>query len=213
MSPTFNHDHVAARAADAFADHVLTEEDTVKTWNVGKPGTYIYSFTVTWRPGVLSLAGDVGELTITHYHAMPTWQKAAQWINGSCMMYLLEKSNARTEFDTTRTIDTLIELADENQTYDDDAPVWRSIFNEFQFEVHDWPVGFDPNPKHKAHQAQIIKALRDNDEFDPRRVHDLGIDDYYGSYSYPDQHRWHYEALQLWARLVCDGLTAQAEAA
>lgn len=58
-----------------------------------------YNFTLTWTPGKLHLSGDIGELTLTHYHAMPTLDEAIKWARSSDFDYLLGKSDKRKTFD------------------------------------------------------------------------------------------------------------------
>jgi hypothetical protein len=73
----------------------------IETVRFGIDSTYAY--TLTWTPGQLVLTGDIGELTLTHYHAMPTFEKMLDWAKGSDFDYLLGKSDKRRKFDADKT--------------------------------------------------------------------------------------------------------------
>lgn len=190
---------------EALADHELRKEPPSKSWRVGPPdGSSVYAFTVTWTPGVLALAGDLGELTLIHYNAMPTWQQAVQWADGAGVDYLLEKSNAKHEFDREGSITSLIHIADEDQKWSDGAPLWEKIFDKVSwYRVGRLDEGVcDLNPRNAAHQMMVAAALRQDSEIDDRWLYELGIDDFYGRNKWPDRAIWQVRALLLWARLV-----------
>ena len=63
-----------------------------------------YAFTLTWTPGHLTLAGDVGEMVITHYHAMPTLEEATHWALSSDFDYLLSKSDKKKVYNRDETL-------------------------------------------------------------------------------------------------------------
>lgn len=65
--------------------------------------TGTYAYTLTWTPGQLVLTGDIGELTLTHYHAMDTFENMLAWAKGSDFDYLLGKSDKRRKFDADKT--------------------------------------------------------------------------------------------------------------
>lgn len=66
--------------------------------------TSAYSFTLTWTPGHMTLAGDIGEMVLTHYHAMPTLEEAVRWIDTPDFDYLLEKSDKRRVYNRDETL-------------------------------------------------------------------------------------------------------------
>jgi hypothetical protein len=66
--------------------------------------TSSYAFTLTWTPGTLHLSGDVGELTLTHYHAMANFDEAISWALSSDFDYLLGKSDKRPVYNRDETL-------------------------------------------------------------------------------------------------------------
>ena len=57
-----------------------------------------YCFTLTWTPGHMTILGDIGELVVVHYHAMPTLEEACKWLQSSDFNYLLSKTNVQRQY-------------------------------------------------------------------------------------------------------------------
>lgn len=113
-----------------------------------------YAFTLTWTPGHMTIVGDIGELTIVHYNAMPTLQTACNWLQSSDFDYLLSKTNVQREFQRDATIEEIwrtiseealpaIKAIDEEvAAYEKDKPKWRKrdgmTKDEFEQELRYW---------------------------------------------------------------------------
>ena len=67
--------------------------------------TSSYCFTLTWTPGHMTIVGDIGELTVVHYHAMPTLEAVCNWLQSSDYDYLLSKTNEKRQYDPELTFD------------------------------------------------------------------------------------------------------------
>lgn len=122
--------------------------------------TSTYAFTLTWTPGHMTIVGDVGELTVVHYHAMPNLKDACEWLLSSDFDYLMSKTNVQQEFDRQATIDHMwsaisegVEehiknLNEEIAAWQKDKPKWRKRngMKEADFEQEmRWWQGDDPN--------------------------------------------------------------------
>lgn len=219
-------------------DHQLVEPKPTKSWHVRNPDRRAYWFDIVWTPGILSISGDMQSLTLTHFQAMPTWVDAVSWIKHSDIDYLLEKSNAAQEYDHERTVSKLVEIANEDQHYYEDASVWKDIFARvfdavghsfyllpynFPRDAERWLIdnGHDKprkgalNHRNKAHQSIIAKALRE--EFDSLENTPVG----YGlfeigarfCYRWPSQAIWQIKAIKRWADLVSESEEYQYESA
>lgn len=66
-----------------------------------------YTHTLTWTPGHLTITGDIGEITLTHYQAMQTFDAALDWASTSDVHYLLGKSDKRQVLQVEDTLDKL----------------------------------------------------------------------------------------------------------
>lgn len=116
MNRTSDKYQIAQFRATNLKDHRLAPAET-KSWLVsshGQKGSY-YWYTVTWSyPGVLTVSGDIGNITLTHYHAMDTWVAAADWIScNSDHHYLLSKSDHKQVYDPEQTLETILQWANE----------------------------------------------------------------------------------------------------
>ena len=74
--------------------------------------TGAYSFGLTWWPGYLLLTGDLGELTLCHYHALPTFA-GISWALGVDHDYLMSKTGVRREYDREAQIKHLRDWANQ----------------------------------------------------------------------------------------------------
>lgn len=89
-----------------------------------------YAFTLTWTPGHMTIVGDLGELTVVHYHAMPTLEEACKWLDTPDFGYLLSKTNVKKEFDRDSTVASLWRLlteeVDEHMKYfNEEKTAWE----------------------------------------------------------------------------------------
>lgn len=99
--------------------------------------TSTYAFTLTWTPGHMTLVGDLGEMNLVHYYAMPTFEEALDWVHRADHDYLLGKAGVGRVFDRDQTIDDIWqrmteyandhmkEMAKEIEAYEKDPPKWR----------------------------------------------------------------------------------------
>ncbi|MFT8597676.1 MAG: hypothetical protein ABF748_06500 [Acetobacter orientalis] len=91
--------------------HVMTESIS-RSFNFRRAdGSSFYCFNLTWNYGHLIITGDMGELTLDHYYAMPTFEQAVHWAASGENDYLLGKSNVRPEYDATKTANYIISNA------------------------------------------------------------------------------------------------------
>ena len=96
-----------------------------------------YAFTLTWTPGHMTIVGDLGELTVVHYHAMPTLEEACKWLDTPDFNYLLSKTAVKQEFDRDSTIESLWQMTteevdehvryfnEEKAAWEKSKPKWR----------------------------------------------------------------------------------------
>ncbi|MDR3485404.1 MAG: hypothetical protein P4M05_10925 [Bradyrhizobium sp.] len=66
-----------------------------------------YAFTLTWTPGHLALVGDLGTLTLIHYHALRRFEDIG-WALSSDHHYLMSKTDVREVYDAEETFTDLI---------------------------------------------------------------------------------------------------------
>lgn len=116
--------------------------------------TSAYAYTLTWTPGHLTLVGDLGEMTIVHYHAMPTLEAACRWVLNSDFDYLMQKTNVQQVFDRSatceyiwqvimeRTAEGLKYLKEEKDRWLKEKPKWLKSKgmrkDEFEQEMRCW---------------------------------------------------------------------------
>jgi hypothetical protein len=77
-----------------------------------KKGSH-YAFALTWQPGSLTLAGDLGEMAVTHYHALRDLEAGLRWAADSDYDYLLGKTERRRSFDREATLRDIVQMANE----------------------------------------------------------------------------------------------------
>ena len=120
------------RIASWFENHEMTERQSI-SWHMAaryravkfrKEGAQTlaevktladsnYAFSVTWTPGSLAIAGDLGTFNVTHYQAMRTLESTLEWLDGIEFTYLMEKSSAKQEFSVEATLDYIVKAANE----------------------------------------------------------------------------------------------------
>lgn len=190
-------EHDQKMVTDAFRNHSLVMNAESKSWHVKNPTRSEYWFMVTWCPGSLTLSGDVGELTLTHYHAMPTWQEAVKWVSGADHGYLMQKSDKKRVFNEEETIKQIIYMADEHLNEYGDDSIWKKLAELTNF----------PASNHQDDREEIIETLPCGYFESPRDVYEFMDDaDWTGSYTYEIGTYYQYEALQVWANAVSKGL-------
>lgn len=75
-----------------------------------------YAFSLVWTPGQMTIVGDLGNLTVSNYHAMGSLEKACAWLLSPDYGYLLSKTGVERVFDRDGTIrhlwEAMIEYVD-----------------------------------------------------------------------------------------------------
>jgi hypothetical protein len=184
---------------DAFANHKVSEAPSI-AWLVKNPERHSYWFKISWTPGVLTLSGDLGELVLTHYQAMPTSSEAIAWVNGGNEEYLLGKSTAEKKFSQEATKEALADMA--NTFLDDgDGGLWNQIFGQVDgcFDANgNFFRAYEASIHNEADREAAIEII--SSELTPEFIyHNFQMDDYYGTYEYTEQHKWQIRAIQTWA--------------
>lgn len=87
-----------ARIARYLGDHEATGRQS-RAFDFRRPGTFAYAYSLAWTAGSISLAGDCGEVTLVHYHALATLKDGLHWAAYSDYDYLLGKTNLRQSYD------------------------------------------------------------------------------------------------------------------
>lgn len=128
------------RARKYLADHEATARRS-RAFDFRKPGTSNYAYSLTWTAGSLALAGDCGELTITHYDALRELKDGLRWAAGSDYDYLLSKTSLRQTYDGDATAQEIVRTAnaealDAVKAYRDDVRDWRRSKPDF-YQWHD----------------------------------------------------------------------------
>lgn len=225
-------------AMDAeFATHEM-EEGISRTFTMGRPGTSAYRHSITWRPGMLALSGDIFTITAEHYHAMWYFGDAVKWMAGADYQYFMEKTRMqRDNFDPEATIEQLIEFANEelaeemrNERESGDRaehleavwdwnqdPSWPKPQMDDRPKLRIWSAlqkytgGFPDHENWKGDtngnvwQAKVRRAIRESLRDyppSPQDVYEIGIDDFYGVYGYPEQTVMQWLAMKRWAQRV-----------
>lgn len=208
-------DSFSEHIREAFSEHILKPPPKSRAWYVGKTKEWCYAFRVVWLPGNLHFSGDLGELSLTHYHALPSWRAAVEWINQSDFHYLMEKSDAKEEFNQEKTAIEMVRMAEDYYDSCDEPDFWRKIFEYLDgcpiivpgIGGVDYFEADERNVENEDDRALAAKILIEDVHRDltPETVyHTFQIPDFSGIYNYPPGARWQYEGLKLWARLVMD---------
>jgi hypothetical protein len=177
---------------DAFAGHSLIKNSESKSWLMQNPDSHGYWFRVTWCPGSLSVSGDVGEIVLTHYQAMPTWQDAVKWVRGACHGYLMQKSNKERHFDEEDTVKQVINMANE-QLECGDSDIWEKLARDTGIPIEDKEGIADEISLGFFESAQDVYEFMDDA-------------DWTGTYKYDIETHFLYKALQIWADEVYKGI-------
>lgn len=184
------HLDIKAMAAKAFAEHQITRCSGA-TWRVGKPGTGIYAFWVTWAPGAIIVTGDLGDMVYRGPSDLwiGPWD-SARFLAGCDYDYLTGKSSTAMVYDREATIVWLLQLADEHQK-SGDLSIWKRIC-----KAH----GHDLNPARVTDQMKAAARFREEGVPQESDAVDYTGDWESPCYSYPPKTRWIYEGLMLWAK-------------
>ena len=177
-------------AAKSFADHRLTKGPG-HSWRMGRPKTGIYSFRVTWSPGVLVVSGDVGSAVYQLWPSFGTLWGAIDLVDQAGFDYLAGKSGVREEFDRDATVSSLIKYAYESLRNGHRDSLFKRLCDEY---------GGDPDAA--CDRKEAVRAFRDDDSLTAERVYSITGDFEAPTYSLPASARWTYEALQLWAKTM-----------
>jgi len=178
---------------EAFEGHSVILNSESKSWLVKNPKKQGYWLRVTWCPGSLSVSGDVGEIVLTHYHAMPTWQEAVEWVKGSCHVYLMQKSNKKREFNEEETVKQILLIADEYLNDFDDDSFWVKLAKTTTIDI--------------TNKDEIREEIKLGYFESPQTVYEfMDHGDWTGSYLYDIETHYLYAALQLWANSAIKGI-------
>lgn len=126
-----------------------------------------YAYAITWTPGTLVLSGDLGELTLTHWNAMPTIEATLNWLRGASFDYLMRKSDAKKEHDPEGTVAQILMMANEEAGDEmrirraDMRDWWRNARDEIAFHaMHDPHVELDDLLEPKPARPVIRETKR-----------------------------------------------------
>lgn len=198
---------------EVFETHHILPAPSSKSWSIGRGAhTWTYGFRVVWLPGNLHLSGDLGEMALTHYHAMPTWKEAVDWVDRADFDYLIGKSDAKMEFNQQKTAIEMVRMAEDYYEEGDESSFWDKIF-----EYLDGAAFMGESGKTEWFDSRVVANDLDRklaaklliDEFysdlTPDSVYNtFEIPDFGGVYNHNHRARWLYEAFRLWAKLVKD---------
>lgn len=182
------HADILPMIREAFAHHVMTRGPGL-SWRMGKPGTSVYSFRVTWCPGSIIVTGDVGD-AVYHTGSFGTLWGSIELIHGASWDYLTGKSGARQEFSREATVKHVLDLADEYLHYSEQDRFWQILFKEY-----DYSGNLDILNEH--HRGVIADRFRE-DDLTAERIYNMFNDSEMPCYEHDPRTRWLYEALQLW---------------
>ncbi len=151
-------------------------------WKIRPPGGYDWYY-ILFAPGVVVLAGDLGDIRLTHFGAMPTLEAALPWLVQSDTGYLLQKSDQRRELDRAQTARDLARFCRECPDLRVKAiRVLKDVPTIAAFSRHLGSLGRD----------EIARLC----------VSTLEIDDYYGATNYTDGSRRMIRVIKDWARMM-----------
>lgn len=196
----YSKDH--ATATDWIARHTMTDRPS-RSFRFSEPGKgSVYAFALTWSPGTLALSGDMGELVLTHYHAMPTLEEAVAWAARADADYLLGKSNRKQVICRASTIEGIIEGALESK------PIRDRLEDHFTIGSA-WGAGLKA-----LLRREVPRSVQDLGDAElPRFIYDLHhFDDWYGSYAWTAHDIHQIAAIQFGCRAIMASLTEKAAA-
>ena len=168
---------ILSRAMDVCAKHQV-QPSQAECFRFSRPDEWAHSCGICWVPGFVFIHGDLGQLTICHYQAMPTFNDAMVWLATSEPDYLISKTDAK-------------EVIDKNKTL--------AYLKDWQREAEEYG---EPT----AEFADLIQDIERADEHEiPALIHAANCaPDYYGSYSYPFQVEFQIRCAKLAAKAWID---------
>lgn len=136
------------RARHYLTDHVATARRS-RAFDFRQPGNSHYAYSLTWTGGSLALAGDCGELVITHYEALRNLKSGLRWAAGSDYDYLLSKTSRRQTYDADATAREIIHALNEraasaHREYHREVREWRAGRSDYNDDQVDWWLSSRP---------------------------------------------------------------------
>lgn len=141
-----------------FAEHTPSERRSI-SWHMAKRqrqedgrevASIFYAYSVTWTPGTLVVAGDIGDLTVNHWHAMKTVEDAMWWLNGIHFDYFMSKTTQKQEFDADATVLDIITFANESAI--ESLKAKRDEWRDYRRSLVDDP---DPSGEHAPEPLKV----------------------------------------------------------
>jgi hypothetical protein len=193
------------QARQEFATHQVKERVS-RSFDFRRPdGSCFFAYSLTWTPGSLALAGDIGELTLVHYQALATLEPGLAWATNSDHHYLLGKSSAKRVFDLDGTIHHLVE----DSKGEHGAKVREALRRALRL---------DDGLRGAALYGKIRRELAcEFEEFGSERagqwIWDLGVyDDWFGQDHYDRHTIFQIEAIRHGAQLALDLIAGERSA-
>lgn len=156
------------RARHYLSDHVATSRRS-RAFDFRQPGTSNYAYSLTWTGGSLALAGDCGELVITHYDALRHLKSGLRWAAGSDYDYLLSKTSRRQTYDAAATAREIIDALNDRalsalRGHRDEVREWRASRSDYaDTEVDWWLSGRPAKPSCRRVDPLSYRSARDRD--------------------------------------------------
>lgn len=203
MNRTEKQDAVT-RATSWLERHIMTDRQS-RSWHFYKPNKgSVYAYSLTWTPGSLFLAGDLGELTLTHYNALHDLESGLSWAASSDADYLLGKSDRKRVFDRQGTIDYIVQCAMEPESR------LPKVLADHIHIGNAWGASLK-----RLLQRELFRVF---EEFGGERagawIYDLGyFDDWYGSADWTTHDLTQIVAIRRGAAMALAGLPEKAAAA
>lgn len=198
------------RASRVVTGHVMCERPS-RSFDFRTPGNgSIYAFALTWSPGTVSFAGDMGEMTVTHYNALWYFEPGMRWLADAHWEYLLGKTAVRKEVSAEATADYIVEIAQDQQRSWGERGLADKLKDRHPDIAHYRGVVF--------WQALRRELVLDLSEMSAERIAEtcageLRLSDFYGAHRYPPHAVRQITAIQHGARMICAALNPEAVAA
>jgi hypothetical protein len=163
------------RTTHQIAGHIMKERQA-RSFDFRTPslGSF-YAYSLTWTPGTVVLAGDLDELTITHWHALWTFKEGMAWLADSHWDYLLGKAKRNEVPDVEATVDFIVNWARDELS--SGSPSLANRLAQACDAGKAWGAGLWRIVRRRLTDDLVPMDEREVAEF----CQDLGFDDYYGS--------------------------------
>ena len=136
------------RIRNQVADHTPSERRSV-SWHMAKRtvdeqgrerASSFYAYAVTWTPGTLVVSGDLGDLTVNHWHAMPTLEATMDWLDGIEFDYFMEKYTQQRVYDQDATVEEIASNANEAalESMKNHRDAWREYRRDSLEQLLEW---------------------------------------------------------------------------